>query len=73
MIIYINIDKTKQITNLPNTENNPWIIIGDLNELSNPHRKASASKGNSTRCNNFKKFVQSHYLIDLGYISNPAI
>lgn len=33
---------------LPNTENDPWIIISDLNELSNLCGKALTSEGSST-------------------------
>lgn len=35
----------KQIIHLPNTENDPWIVISDLNELSNPIEKVSTNKG----------------------------
>lgn len=29
---------------LPNTDNNLWLILGDLSNLSNPHEKISARK-----------------------------
>lgn len=57
--------------NLPNTENNLWIIIRDLDKMSNPNEKVSESKGNWTWYNNFNKLVQNNNLIDLGYRGNP--
>lgn len=38
---------------MPNIENNPWIIIGDLNELSILEEKNLAKIENSTRYDNF--------------------
>lgn len=34
-------------------ESKPWLILGNLDELSSLDEKRSSSKGNSTRFNNF--------------------
>lgn len=46
--------------------------MGDLNELSNPKEKHSASEDNSSRYTNFNNFIKIKSLIDLGYIDNPS-
>lgn len=64
-------DLWKQISNIKDTGKNPMIIIGDFNEISNTHERLSLSKSNSTRSTNFNKFIDSNFLIDLGFLGNP--
>lgn len=46
----------------------PWIIIGDLNELSTFADKLAKNIGNSTRLNKFNSFLNMNNLIDIGQI-----
>lgn len=46
-----------QISNIPDTGTKPWLILGDLNELSSLEEKISVQKCNSTRHNNFNTFI----------------
>lgn len=56
--------------NKSNIKYQPWLIIGDLNESSNPIRKNSVSNGNSTTYNKFNSFIYSSNLTYLGNICN---
>lgn len=65
MVIHINIYKNdygNKKTHLPNADNDPWIIIGDLNEQSNPNKKYRQAKVAQLN-NNFNKFIQIKTLI----------
>lgn len=59
----------KQISHLPNTNNNPWFIISDLNELSNPMKKHLLVEGAQLDIQNLICLFEES-LIDLGHIGN---
>lgn len=61
----------KQVTSIPNIDNDPWLTIGDLNKLSNPGEKSLDINGTSSKYANFNNFIQSKNLIDLGYTCTP--
>lgn len=46
----------KQFAHLPSMENEPSLIVGDLNQIANPNEKYSPNKGSSTRYDRFNKF-----------------
>lgn len=45
-----------------------WIIIGDLNELSNPHETMANHKANSTWYNKLQKILNENCLLLIGHI-----
>lgn len=61
----------KQITHLPNTENDPRIIIKDLNELPNPNEKILKQKRVTLLGMIISITLFKENLIDLAYIINP--
>lgn len=62
-----------EIGNIPYAGTKPWVILGDLNELSSLDEKLSTNTGKSTRYNTFNNFTNNYNLIDLGFTSNPYI
>lgn len=54
-----------KISSLPDMYNFLWLIIRNLNELSNSNKKSSKYKGNSTRYDKFNKLINNNRLIDL--------
>lgn len=58
--ILIDIYKTNLISDLLNIKDQHWIIIGNVDELSNPNAKFPISNGNSTGHNRFNSFIQSN-------------
>lgn len=52
----------KQISIIPDTDIEPWLILGDLNELTNSNEKSSITQGNSTWYTRFNNFLQSKIL-----------
>lgn len=53
-----------QITNLIQSEKQPWLLTGDLNEIANTHEKRSIHHEESTWITKFNKFIQKKGLID---------
>lgn len=49
----------------------PWVIIGDLNELSSSKDKLAKNKENSSRLNKFNNLLNKNKLIDIGHIRLP--
>lgn len=49
----------------------PWMIIGNLNELSTSEDKLAKKKGNSTRFNKFNNFLHTNNLMDISHIGLP--
>lgn len=47
----------KEISQLNRSGIDPWMIIGEVNELSSFHDKMATQKGNSTRYNKFKEIL----------------
>lgn len=47
----------KQISNLTQNNNEPWLLIGDLNEIFSSNEKWPAHQGGSTRSVKFNKFT----------------
>lgn len=60
----------KQHGNLTNRDNNPWLIIGDLNGYPVLIRDCLRIKAIELRHNNFSRFIQKNNLIDLGFTEN---
>lgn len=61
----------RQISQLTQDDNQPWLLVGDLDGMSNSNRKCSAQHGSSTRYIQFNKFIQQNGLIDIGYLGLP--
>lgn len=72
--------KDSMESSLPFIDTLPWLFMRDLNELSNPNEKLSASKGNSSNflnrgrkylpISNFQFFLMKNYLLPIGNSSN---
>lgn len=58
-----------QVSNLPCKSSNPWLLMGDLNEISDIDERQSQYKGSSARHENLK-FISDNNLIDLGFQGN---
>lgn len=46
----------QQIFKLPSNPSNPWLLMGDLNGISNLEEKQSQYKSSSTRYEKLKRF-----------------
>lgn len=46
---YLQNDLRKQIAKLEYVDNIPWLILGDLNEVTSPNEKLSSHQAKSTR------------------------
>lgn len=55
----------KKSSKLDHTDDTQWLMMGDLNEISNHNRKLPQHQG--TRYVKFNKFIQEMGLLDLGY------
>lgn len=60
----------KQIAQLPATDEEPWTLLGDLNEIATSDERESINKGSSTRFERFNRFIQDNNLIDLDLQGN---
>ncbi|XP_072058021.1 uncharacterized protein [Arachis hypogaea] len=60
----------EQLTQIGNGMREPWMLIGDFNEIADPTEKKGGSKSNSQECRRFKKRMNECKVMDLGFIGN---
>ncbi|XLR45110.1 hypothetical protein S83_029770 [Arachis hypogaea] len=60
----------EQLTQIGNDMREPWVLIGDFNEIADPTEKKGGSKNNSQECRRFKERMDECKLMDLWFIGN---
>lgn len=60
-----------EIAGLTITDETPWMIIGDLNELPSVQEKFASNLGNSSRFNKINNFLSRNNLVDVGSSGLP--
>lgn len=51
--------------------NFPWMILGDMNEVTNQSEKMGGRVFNPNKCADFNKFTNETCMVDLGFHGNP--
>ena len=59
------------LLNIKNSVIGPWTVVDDFNEILNPHENIGGTITNSSRMQNFAKFIDNCHMMELESFGLP--